>query len=141
MAEYTQGGPDREIPESTGEPETTRATGMGNPGTFSGEEDVGGGGGGGGRVRHARDTAGGKLEETARRVRELGDRAATRTPALQRARPLAYDAAEGIDSAARYVRERELDEVRSDLEEQVRRHPLASVAMAFLAGYALRRIF
>ena len=133
MAEYN-GGNDREIPASTGEPETTRATGMGEPGTFTQGLP-------GGRVEQARERASGKLEETARRVRELGDRAASRNSALERARPMAHNAADGIDSAARYVRERELDEVRSDLEEQVRRHPLASIALAFLAGYGLRRLF
>lgn len=134
MAEYGQDG-EREIPESTGEPETTRATGMGNPGTFND------GGTDGGPVERARTAAGGKLEDTARRVRELGERAAMKNRALERARPLADNAAAGLDSAARYVRERELDQMRSDLESQVRRHPLASVAVAFLAGYALRRIF
>lgn len=133
MTEYTQGG-EKEIPENTGETGTTRATGMGNPGQFPDEEN-------GGRVERARAAAGEKLEDTARRVRELGDRAATKNRALERARPLANSAAEGLDSAARYVRERELDEMRGDLATQVRRHPLASVALAFLAGYALRRIF
>lgn len=134
MAEYTDGA-EGEVPESTGEPETTRATGMGNPGRFPGDGDEQG------RVERARAAAGGRLEDTARRVRELGDRAATKNRALERARPLADGAAEGLDSAARYVRERELGEMRSDLETQVRRHPLASVALAFMAGYALRRIF
>ncbi|MBW3553279.1 MAG: hypothetical protein KY466_07210 [Gemmatimonadetes bacterium] len=133
MAE-NDGGSEKQIPASTGESETTRASGMGAPGEFAslGER---------GRIEQARAAAGGKLEETARRVRELGDRTAAKNRALQRARPLANNAADNIDSAARYVRERELDEVRSDLEEQVRRHPLASVAMAFLAGYTLRRLF
>lgn len=140
MDEYTR-GPEGEGPETTGgneslgQHETTRATGMGNPGTFSGVS------GGQGRIDRARAAAGGKLEETARRVRELGDRAAMKNRALERARPLANSAAEGLDDAARYVRERELDAMRSDLETQVRRHPLASVAIAFLAGYTLRRLF
>lgn len=139
MAEYTR-GPEREIPENTGETETTRATGMGNPGEFSGLEGNGSGSGQN-PVDRARAAAGGKLEDTARRVRELGDRAATRSPMLERARPLAADTAERLDHAARYVRERELEEVRTDLETQVRRHPLTSVALAFLAGYMVRRIF
>lgn len=133
MAEY-DGGLEKEIPASTGEHETTRASGMGEPGEFASLGDRG-------PIEQARAAAGGKLEETARRVRELGDRTAAKNRALQRARPLANNAADNIDTAARYVRERELDEVRSDLEEQVRRHPLASVAMAFLAGYTLRRLF
>jgi hypothetical protein len=31
--------------------------------------------------------------------------------------------------------------MRSDLETQIRRHPLAAIGVAFLAGYTLRRLF
>jgi hypothetical protein len=89
----------------------------------------------------AREVMGEKLEETAGRVREIGDRAAARNRLLGPTRPLAYDAARGIDTAAEYVRTRELEAMKTDLETQVRRHPLAAVAFAFLAGYTLRRIF
>lgn len=120
-----------EIPEPL-ETETRRATGMGEPGTLPSER---------GPVAKARNAASDKLEETAGRVRDLGDRAATRNKLLKPTRPLAYNAADGIDSAATYVRTRELDEMKSDLETQVRRHPLAAVAFAFLAGYTFRRMF
>lgn len=112
--------------------ETRRATGMGVPGTFPEE---------GGPVDRARRMASGRLEETAHRVRSLGDQAASKNKILGRTRPLAYTAADSFDSAADYVRTRELDEMRTDLETQVRRHPLASVAVAFFAGYTLRRLF
>lgn len=95
----------------------------------------------GGPVSRARNAMGGRLEEAAGRVRELGDRVAARNPVLGPTRPLAYDAARGIDSAAEYLRTRELDGMKVDLETQVRRHPLAAVALAFLAGYAVRRLF
>lgn len=93
------------------------------------------------RPGRAREAMGEKLEETAGRVRELGDRAAARNQLLAPTRPLAYDAARSIDHAAHYVRTRELHGMKTDLEVQVRRHPLAAVAVAFLAGYTLRRIF
>ncbi len=89
----------------------------------------------------AREVMGEKLEETAGRVRDLGDRAAARNRLLGPTRPLAYDAARGIDNAANYVRTRELEAMKTDLETQVRRHPLAAIGVAFLAGYTLRRIF
>lgn len=92
-------------------------------------------------VSRAREELGGRLEEAAGRVRELGDRVADRNRALAPTRPLAYDAARGIDNAAHYVRTRELQGMKTDLEVQVRRHPLVAVAVAFLAGYAVRRIF
>lgn len=122
---------DTEIPEPV-ETDTRRATGMGEPGTLPSDR---------GPVARARHVAGGRLEEAAGRVRQLGEDAATRNRFLAPTRPLANTAADRIDSAASYVRTRELDEMRSDLETTVRRHPLASVAIAFFAGYTLRRIF
>jgi hypothetical protein len=95
----------------------------------------------GGPLSRARDAMGGRLEDAAGRVRQLGDRVAARNPVLGPTRPLAYDAARGIDSAAVYLRTRELETMKTDLETQVRRHPLAAVALAFLAGYAVRRLF
>lgn len=50
-------------------------------------------------------------------------------------------AREGLEEATRYVREREMEGMRSDLATQVRRHPVAAIAVAFLAGYMVRRIF
>ena len=132
MAEYTNGN---DGVNDGAEPDTTRAASMGETGQVPLLEPASS------PVDRARAAAGGRLEETARRVRELGDRAAQRNRMLERARPLANDAAERLDGAARYVRERDLEEVRGDLEGTVRRHPLASVALAFLAGYAVRRIF
>jgi hypothetical protein len=130
MDEFGTDAGQHDIPEPL-ETETRRATGMGNPGTFPGD----------GRVVQARRAASEKLGEAAQRVRELGDRAASRNQILRRTRPLAYNAAEGIDGAADYVRTHELDEMRNDLEGQIRRHPLAAVGIAFLAGYTVRRLF
>lgn len=109
-----------------------RPTGMGEPGELPSDHVAG---------ARAREAMGERLEETAGRVRELGDRAAARNRLLAPTRPLAYDAARSIDNAADYLRTRELDAMRNDLETQVRRHPLAAVTVAFLAGYTLRRIF
>jgi hypothetical protein len=112
--------------------DTRRATGMGEPGTLPSDRPG---------LAKARDAAGGRLEEVAGRVRDMGDQAASRNKLLEPTRSLAYNAAENIDHAAEYVRNRPVDEVRSDLERTVRRHPLTSVAVAFFAGYTLRRIF
>ncbi|MGK7311506.1 MAG: hypothetical protein ACN0LA_04645 [Candidatus Longimicrobiales bacterium M2_2A_002] len=114
------------------EPTPERPTGMGEPGELPSDRVAG---------ERAREAMGEKLEETAGRVRELGDRAAARNRLLAPTRPLAYDAARSIDNAADYLRTRELEAMRTDLETQVRRHPLATVAVAFLAGYAVRRLF
>lgn len=125
-------GPDGRDTHDPLEPETHRATGMGEPGTFPEDRDP---------LVRARRAASGKLEETADRVRHMGDRVAARNQILGRARPLVYNAADGIDGAADYVRSHELNEMRSDVETQIRRHPLAAIGVAFLAGYTLRRLF
>jgi hypothetical protein len=117
------------IPEPL-ETETRRATGMGNPGTFPGD----------GRAVQVRRAASERLEDAARRVRDMGDRVASKNQILGRTRPLVYNAAEGIDGAADYVRTHELDEMRTDLETQIRRHPLVAIGVAFLAGYTVRRL-
>lgn len=120
------------------ETETRREPAMGEPGTLpsdrAGTSDQG-------ALNRARLAASGRLDEAAARVRELGERAATRNRLLGPTRPLADNAAEGIHHAADYVRTREVDEMRTDLETTVRRHPLTSVAVAFFAGYTLRRLF
>jgi hypothetical protein len=131
MDEFARDQDQREIPEPL-DTETRRATGMGKPGTFPDDHDP--------EVRVRRAASGG-LEAAATRVRQLGDRAASKNAILGRARPLAYNVAEGIEGAATYVRTRELDGMRNDFETQVRRHPLAAIGIAFLAGYTLRRIF
>jgi hypothetical protein len=124
---------DREtdIPEPV-ESGTRRATGMGEPGTLPSERSA---------LERARLVAGGRLEEAAHRVRELGESTAARKWYLEPTRPLADHAAARIDTAADYVRTREVEGMRSDLTNTVARHPLVSITIAFAAGYALRRIF
>ena len=131
MDEYGIGQDGREIPEPL-ETDTHRATGMGEPGTFPDDRDP---------MVRARRAAGGKLEETANRVRQLGDRVAAKNQILGRTRPLVHTAADGIDGAADYVRTHEIDEMRTDIESTIRRNPLAAIGIAFLAGYTVRRIF
>lgn len=120
------------------ETETRREPAMGEPGTLPSDRaetsDPG-------ALHRARLAASGRLDEAAARVRELGEQAATRNRLLRPTRPLADNAAEGIHHAADYVRTRDVDEMRTDLEASVRRHPLTSVAVAFFAGYTLRRLF
>ena len=50
-----------------------------------------------------------------------------------------------LQSAARpvaeYVRGHDIDEMRTDLEREIRAHPIKSIAIAIGAGYVLGRIF
>lgn len=120
-----------EIPEPI-ESETRREPAMGELGTLPSDRSS---------VNRARRAASGRLDEAALRVRQMGVRAAAKNRLLGHTRPLTDNAADGIQNAADYVRTREIDEMRTDLETTVRRHPLASVAVAFFAGYSLRRLF
>lgn len=45
-----------------------------------------------------------------------------------------------LEEASRYVRARDVETMRTDLVTQIRRHPLAAIAAAFLAGYLVRRL-
>ena len=122
---------DREIPEHR-QTETVRQPAMGDPGTLPSDRSP---------IDKARHAAGGRLQDAGVRVREMGDRVAAKNRFLEPTRPLANNAAARFDHAADYVRTREIDEMKEDLETTVRKHPLASVAAAFIAGYTLRRIF
>ena len=42
---------------------------------------------------------------------------------------------------AEYVRGHDIDEMRTDLEREIRAHPIKSIAIAIGAGYVLGRIF
>ncbi len=134
------------------EHETRRATGMGNPGRFPDEHPMEGEHGeemrafqqrrsDGAAESRVRLAAGDRISDVSSRVRHLGEAAADRNRFLAPTRPLARGAAEGLDTAAEYVRTHPVSEMRGDLESEVRRHPLAAIAVAFLAGYTLRRIF
>ena len=54
--------------------------------------------------------------------------------AMQRARG-------AVDAGVSYVRERDLNEIRGDLEKEIRQSPLKSIAIALGAGYLLAKIF
>jgi ElaB/YqjD/DUF883 family membrane-anchored ribosome-binding protein len=65
---------------------------------------------------------------------ESDDYAASwRDAAVERAR-------DAFDSGADYLREHDLDEIRTELEGRVRERPLASLAIAAVAGFMIARI-
>ena len=57
-----------------------------------------------------------------------------------RASDVVRGAGDALDSSADYVRNSSMKEVRSDLSEQIRAHPLLSVGVALGAGYLLSKI-
>lgn len=46
-----------------------------------------------------------------------------------------------VEVGTDYFRERDVDEIRSDLEREIRAHPIKSIALALGAGYVLGRLF
>ena len=50
-------------------------------------------------------------------------------------------ASRAVEVSTDYLREHDLDEMRSDLEREIRAHPIKSIAIALGAGYVLGRIF
>jgi hypothetical protein len=94
--------------------------------------------------REARTAVEQKREDVARRVGSVAAvlrDAATRLEQEQTGLDqLAATAADGLDRASRYLREREPREMRRDAETLARRHPELVLGGAFLAGLAVARL-
>lgn len=50
-------------------------------------------------------------------------------------------ASRAVEVSTDYLREHDIDEMRSDLEREIRAHPIKSIAIALGAGYVLGRLF
>ena len=50
-------------------------------------------------------------------------------------------AQKAVEVSRDYLREHDVEEMRSDLEREIRAHPIKSIAIALGAGYVLGRIF
>lgn len=74
-----------------------------------------------------------RLEERARSLEAQGGMKARAGQAMERASDVA-------ESGARYLRTHGAQDMRSDLETQIRERPLASVAFALGAGYVIGRM-
>ena len=57
------------------------------------------------------------------------------------AAPVVARARSTLDTSAEYLRGHDIDEMRNDLEREIRSHPIKSIAIALGAGYLLGRIF
>lgn len=67
---------------------------------------------------------------------ELGEDGVTGARARLQAR-----ASHAVEVSTDYLREHDLDEMRTDLEREIRAHPIKSIAIALGAGYVLGRLF
>ena len=50
-------------------------------------------------------------------------------------------ASRAVEVSSDYVRSHDIEEMRSDLEREIRAHPIKSIALAIGAGYVLGKIF
>jgi ElaB/YqjD/DUF883 family membrane-anchored ribosome-binding protein len=119
-------------------------TGFGEqPGTESGVADRQGEEPGRGAAEagdHPREKAAAGVDRLGDRLHERAREMESRGGLQQKVAGPMHRAGDAADNAAEYVRTHDLGEVRDDLEQQIRAHPLVSVGIALGAGYLLGRI-
>jgi ElaB/YqjD/DUF883 family membrane-anchored ribosome-binding protein len=95
-------------------------------------------------VEHAadegRNRVAGKLSEFGDRLEERGREYRDRGGVQGRAGEAAVRAGGALDSGAEYLRSHDMDDMRDDLERQIRGRPLVSVGVALGAGFLLGRM-
>ena len=57
------------------------------------------------------------------------------------AKPVVRRAGRAVGTGADYIRSHDFEEIRGDLEREIRAHPIKSIALALGAGYLLGKIF
>jgi len=87
-----------------------------------------------------RSRVAGKLEEFGDRLEERGREAQGQGGMKGRAGQAAVRASGALDDSAEYIRSHDMEEMRDDLERQIRGRPLMSVGVALGAGFLLGRI-
>lgn len=87
-----------------------------------------------------RDLAGEGLSKAAEAAHRAGLWAEQRGGAASRAAPKAHDAEARFGRAASYVRHRDLDGIRADLEREVDRHPVRALLLAAGIGFLMGRM-
>jgi ElaB/YqjD/DUF883 family membrane-anchored ribosome-binding protein len=54
---------------------------------------------------------------------------------------IAYQAADTLERGAEYVRDADVQRMRGDLEDMIRKYPVQSIAVGLAAGFLLARLF
>lgn len=84
------------------------------------------------KAEEGRQVAGEKLSAAAQALRE-------HAPASGQGAQVAEKAADTLERAGSYLQEQDLREIRHDLEDLIRRHPLEAVLLGVGVGYLLAR--
>ena len=93
------------------------------------------------RMEQRREELAARAEAVRRRLEEQAARLEERGGAARRAGPMLRRAADTLGKGGEYLRtHRSTDEIRRDVEERVRAHPVRSVALALAAGLVLGRV-
>lgn len=93
------------------------------------------------RINEGLQQAADSLETAAERLDRLADeRIAGESRARARAGDLAHSAADTMESVARYLRDNDAQELRSDLEQQVRDKPVQTLLVGVAAGWIVGKV-
>lgn len=91
-------------------------------------------------VRSGKSGVAGGLNTMGDRLESVADDLSRRGGIASRAGSVARDASHALDSGADYVRSTSLTDMRDDLSDQIRNHPLLSMGVAIGAGYLLSKL-
>lgn len=80
------------------------------------------------------------LERAAEKLHGTADRASGQTGGKAKAGDAAHRLAGGMEGAARYLREGDREQLRSDVEERTRQSPMQTLLIAAAAGFVIGRI-
>ncbi len=87
-------------------------------------------------VDQRREQASGKLDTAAVQLRESGEK----LPGGERSTEMASMAADKVEATSSYIREHDVQDMKSDLETLVRSHPTQSLVAAAAAGFLVGRM-
>lgn len=90
-------------------------------------------------VTRLRRAAGDGLEYAADAMHRAGRKVAHRGGPVARTSSAAHRLGTELDHAASFVRSREMDRWRAEVETSISHHPVRSVTIALVAGYILGR--
>jgi ElaB/YqjD/DUF883 family membrane-anchored ribosome-binding protein len=94
-----------------------------------------------GRANELKNRAADSLEDTARRLDDVADRHMDGSGGVRaQAGSLTHGAADSLESVSRYLRSHDVDELRGDLERQVRTRPLQTLLIGVAAGWLAGKI-
>jgi ElaB/YqjD/DUF883 family membrane-anchored ribosome-binding protein len=87
-------------------------------------------------VDERREQASGVMDTAADQIRERGES----LPGGERTTEMASMAADKVESTSAYIRDHDVEDMMSDLETLVRKHPTQSLVVAAAAGFLVGRM-